>query len=158
MVCKCGCKNGPDFKPEEDLKQQVLLPGLSFHMHDWHYIKQLLSSVGTPLALEAATIGRTRPIIAKIRVEVDLLKPLPETIFVGQEYDDSPLKGYTQKLEYEGVPEYCKHCLKLGHYMAQGGGKGSYKCYQHQGENQQEKENQEEKWQKDVKEKERGDI
>ncbi|OIT39211.1 hypothetical protein A4A49_28977 [Nicotiana attenuata] len=55
--------------------------------------------------------------MAKIIVEVDLLKPLPQSVFVGQEYEDSPLKGYTQKLEYEGVPKYCKHCRKIGHYM-----------------------------------------
>ncbi|OIT32841.1 hypothetical protein A4A49_39314 [Nicotiana attenuata] len=55
--------------------------------------------------------------MAKIRVEVDLLKPLSQSVFVGQEYEDSPLKDYTQKLEYEGVPKYCKHCRKIGHYM-----------------------------------------
>ncbi|OIT29172.1 hypothetical protein A4A49_22601 [Nicotiana attenuata] len=110
----------PYFKPEEDLPiapAWVLLPGLPFHMHDWHYIKQLLRFVGTPLALDAATLGRTRPSMAKIRVEVDLLKSLPDSVFVGQEDDESPLKGYTQKLEYEGVPKYCKHCRKLGHNM-----------------------------------------
>ncbi|XP_009788948.1 uncharacterized protein [Nicotiana sylvestris] len=113
-------KWSPDFKPEEDLPivpAWVLLPRLPFHMHDWHYVKQLLSSVRTPLALDAATIGRTRPSMAKIRVEVDLLKTLPQSVFVGQEYEDSPLKGYTQKLEYEGVPKYFKHCRKIGHYI-----------------------------------------
>ncbi|OIT39210.1 hypothetical protein A4A49_61029, partial [Nicotiana attenuata] len=37
-----------DFKPEEYLPVApawVLLPGLPFHMHDLHYVKQLLSSV-----------------------------------------------------------------------------------------------------------------
>lgn len=113
-------KWSPDFKLEEDLliaPAWVLLPGLPFHMHDWHYIKQLLRSVGTPLALDAAMYGRTRPSMEKIIVEVDLLKPLPDSVFFGQEYDESPLKGYTQKLEYEGVPKYCKHCRKLGHNM-----------------------------------------
>ncbi|XP_070042121.1 uncharacterized protein [Nicotiana tomentosiformis] len=62
-------------------------------------------------------MGRTRPSMGKIRVEVDLLKPLPESVFVGQEYDESPLKGYTQKLEYKSVPKYYKHCQKLGHYI-----------------------------------------
>lgn len=70
-----------------------------------------------PLALDDSTMGRTRPSMAKIRVEVDLLKSLPQSVFVRQEYDESPLKGYTQKIEYEGVPKYCKHCRKLGHYI-----------------------------------------
>lgn len=113
-------KWSPDFKPEEDLPiapAWVLLPGLPFHLHTWHYIKQLLNSVGTPLTLDAATNGRTRPSMAKIRVEVNLLKPLPESVWVGLECDDAPLKGYVQKLEYEGVPKYCKHCRKIGHYV-----------------------------------------
>ncbi|XP_019235905.1 PREDICTED: uncharacterized protein LOC109216224 [Nicotiana attenuata] len=114
-------KRWPDFKPEEYLPVApawVLLPALPYHMHDWHYIKQLLSFVGSPLALDVATMGITRPSMAKIRVEVDLLKPLPQSVFVGQEFDDSPLKGYTQKLEYEGhVPKYGKYCQKVGHYI-----------------------------------------
>nr|XP_016496201.1 PREDICTED: uncharacterized protein LOC107815190 [Nicotiana tabacum] len=107
-----------NFKPEEDLPVTpawVLLSGLPFHMHTWHYVKQILSSVGTPLVLDAATYERTRPSMAKIRVEVNLLKPLAESVFIGQEYEDSPLDGYTQKLEYEGIPMYCKHCRKTRH-------------------------------------------
>lgn len=29
--------------------------------------------------------------------------------------EDSPLEGYTQKIEYENIPKYCTHCRKLGH-------------------------------------------
>ncbi|OIT20531.1 hypothetical protein A4A49_37519 [Nicotiana attenuata] len=109
----------PYFKPEEDLlvaPAWVLLWGLTFHMYTWNYVKQILSFAGTLLVLYVAAYGRTRPSIAKIRVEViNLLKPLPGSIFIGQEYEDSPLDGYTQKLEYEGIPKYYKHCRKLGH-------------------------------------------
>ncbi|KAH0724619.1 hypothetical protein KY290_000437 [Solanum tuberosum] len=43
--------------------------------------------------------------MAKIRVEVDLLKSLPQSVWDGLEDDKSPLKGY------------CKHCRKIGHYI-----------------------------------------
>ncbi|CAN4077639.1 unnamed protein product [Withania somnifera] len=102
----------PDFKPEEDLPVApawVLLPGLPYHLHTWHYIKQLLHSVGTPFAIDAATNRRTLPSMAKIRVEVDLLKPLPHSVWVGLEDDEVPLNGYVQKLDYEGVSKYIKH-------------------------------------------------
>ncbi|KAH0725204.1 hypothetical protein KY284_001069 [Solanum tuberosum] len=107
-----------DFKLEEDIpiaSVWVLPPGLLFHMHSWHYVKKIVSSIGTPLAMDIATNGRTRPSIAKIGVEIDLLKSHLENVWVGLEDEASPLSGYYQKLEYENKPKYCKHCRKLGH-------------------------------------------
>ncbi|OIS98131.1 hypothetical protein A4A49_05154 [Nicotiana attenuata] len=110
----------PDFKPEEDLPVApvwVLLPGLPYHMHTWHYVKQVVSVIGTPLEMDLATRGKTRPCMAKVRTEIDLLKQQPDVVYVGQVFDNAPQKGFIQKLEYEGVPKYCKHCRKLGHNM-----------------------------------------
>ncbi|XP_075090374.1 uncharacterized protein LOC142171541 [Nicotiana tabacum] len=106
-----------DFKPEEGIPIApvwVLLPKLPFHMHTWHYVKQILGTIGTPLELDSATTNRIRPSMAKVRIEIDLLKPLPETVWVGLEDDNSPLKGFIQKLEYECIPKYCK---KMGHAL-----------------------------------------
>ncbi|XP_060203078.1 uncharacterized protein LOC132631524 [Lycium barbarum] len=114
-------KWSPNFKPEEDLPIApvwVLLPKLPFHLHTWHYLKQIVSSVGTPLEMDMATKGRTRPSMAKVRVEIDLLKPQPEAVYIGLVHENAPQYGYMQKLEYEGIPKYCRHCRKLGHMMA----------------------------------------
>ncbi|PHU09465.1 hypothetical protein BC332_21325 [Capsicum chinense] len=113
-------KWSPDFKVEEDLSISsiwVLLPALPFHLHTWHYIKQLVNNFGTPLEMDNATRSKTRPSMAKFRVEIDLLKMLPDVIWVGLENETSPLRGYTQKLEYEGSSKYCKFCKKFGHIM-----------------------------------------
>nr|XP_009601640.1 uncharacterized protein LOC104096893 [Nicotiana tomentosiformis]XP_016507924.1 PREDICTED: uncharacterized protein LOC107825566 [Nicotiana tabacum] len=67
--------------------------------------------------MDVVTRGKTRPSMAKVQVEVDLLKPLLNSVWVGDEDDDSPLKGFVQKLEYENVPKYYKHCKKLGHAL-----------------------------------------
>ncbi|XP_009610625.1 uncharacterized protein [Nicotiana tomentosiformis] len=110
----------PDFKPKEDLPVApvwVLLPRLHFHMHRWQYVKQVVSAVGTPLEMDLATRGKARPSMAKVRIEIDLLKQQPDSVYVGQVYDDAPQKGFVQKLEYEGVPRYYKHCRKLRHNM-----------------------------------------
>ncbi|XP_070055164.1 uncharacterized protein [Nicotiana tomentosiformis] len=55
--------------------------------------------------------------MAKVRIEIDLLKQQPEPAYVGQIYEDAPQKGFVQKLEYEGIPKYCKFCRKLGRNM-----------------------------------------
>ncbi|OIT27310.1 hypothetical protein A4A49_35878 [Nicotiana attenuata] len=111
-------KWSPDFKPEEDLPIApvwVLLPGLPFHMHIWNYVKQVVSIIGTPLEMDLATRGRTRPSMAKVRVEIDFLKDQPNSAYVGKIFDDAPQKEFVQKIEFEGVPKYCKFCRKLGH-------------------------------------------
>lgn len=77
-------------------------------MHNWHYAKQICSEIGTPLALDVAAGGKTRPSMVKARVEIDLLKSLVESVFVGSEDENAPLRGFTQKIEYESIPKYCK--------------------------------------------------
>ncbi|XP_060182449.1 uncharacterized protein LOC132612132 [Lycium barbarum] len=110
----------PNFKPEEDLPivpVWVLLPGFPFHMHTWNYTKQIVAAVGMPIEIDMATKTMNRPSMAKIRVEIDLMKPLIHNIWIGTEDDNEPLKGYTQKIEYENIPKYCKHYKKLGHNL-----------------------------------------
>lgn len=89
----------PDFRPEHDsplVHVWVSLPELSFHCHTWYYVKQILGPVGTPLSMDLATNGRTRPSMAKVRVEIDITKPQPNSVWVGQEDEAFPLKGFTQ--------------------------------------------------------------
>lgn len=113
-------KWSPDFKLEEDLPivpVLVLLPQLPFHLHTWYYLRQITREIGTPLEMDTATRSKTRPSMAKVRVEVDLLKPLLTSVWVGDKDEDSPIKGFVQKVEYEYAPKFCKHCKKLGHSL-----------------------------------------
>nr|XP_009758915.1 PREDICTED: uncharacterized protein LOC104211540 isoform X1 [Nicotiana sylvestris] len=112
----------PDFRPDHDspiVPVWFLLPELLFHCHSWHYAKQVLKPVGKPLSMDVATFGRTRPSTAKVRVDIDLTKPQETSVYVGQEEETNPLKGFTEKIEYEHVPKYCKHCKLIGHSLVQ---------------------------------------
>lgn len=112
----------PNFKSKEDspiVLVQILLPELPLHCHTWHYVKQIVSPTGNPLSMDLATDHRTRPSMAKVRVEVDLTKPKLNSVWVGQEDESNPLKGFAQNLEYENVPKYCRHCKLLGHSILQ---------------------------------------
>ncbi|OIT38192.1 hypothetical protein A4A49_16410 [Nicotiana attenuata] len=111
-------KWSPDFDPNEETSLApiwVLLPELPFHMFKWDYLRQVLEQIGTPMKEDIATVSRTRPHMAKVRVEVDLMKSLPDAVFVGIEGDTTGLKGRDQKLEYEGVPAFCRTCKLQGH-------------------------------------------
>ncbi|XP_070050094.1 uncharacterized protein [Nicotiana tomentosiformis] len=112
----------PNWKPKEDAPYApvwVLLPKLPMNCHKWDYIKQILAPVGILLAIDTTTRGRTRPSMAKVRVKIDLLKPQLEQVWVGLEDDNTGFKGFAQKIEYEAVPKYCKHCRLLGHSVVQ---------------------------------------
>ncbi|XP_059289203.1 uncharacterized protein LOC132042694 [Lycium ferocissimum] len=112
----------PNFRPDVDspiVPAWVLLPSLPIHCHSWHYVKQIVDTIGTPLSMDLATENRTRPSMAKVRVEIDLTRPKIDSVWIGVEDDDSPLKGFTQKIEYENVPKYCRHCKLLGHSILQ---------------------------------------
>ncbi|XP_059281415.1 uncharacterized protein LOC132035126 [Lycium ferocissimum] len=101
-------KWSPHSKPDEDspiVPVWVLLPELPFHCHSWNYIKQIVRPAWIPLSSDLATDHRTRPSMAKVRLEVDLTKPKVTSIFVGVEEDSSSLKGFYQKLEYENPPK-----------------------------------------------------
>lgn len=67
------------------------------------------------MALYVATGDKTRPTIEKVRVKIDLLKPLVESI--GFEDENASLKGFTQKIKYESIPKNCKQCKKFGHNL-----------------------------------------
>ncbi|KAM3340338.1 hypothetical protein P3S68_030208 [Capsicum galapagoense] len=57
--------------------------------------------------------------MAKVRVEVDLTKPKINVVWIGSEDTNNPLKGYNQKIEYENVPKFCRHCKILRHNILQ---------------------------------------
>ncbi|KAG5595688.1 hypothetical protein H5410_036920 [Solanum commersonii] len=74
--------------------------------------KGQLKYTETLLSVDITTDFRNRLGMVKVRIEVDLTKPKHRSIWVRQEDTNNPVKGFYQKLEYEGVPKYCK---LLGH-------------------------------------------
>lgn len=69
---------------------------LPLHLHTGNYLYQITKDVGTLLEMDVATRGKTRPSMAKVRVEIDVLKPLLNSVWVGADGEDSPLKRFVQ--------------------------------------------------------------
>ncbi|KAG5594237.1 hypothetical protein H5410_035469 [Solanum commersonii] len=76
----------------------------------------LASAVGKPIQLDMATINKTRPSCARVKVQVNLLVDLPK--FVELEIED-PISQSSRveriKVLYDVLPRYCKKCKLQGH-------------------------------------------
>ncbi|XP_059285094.1 uncharacterized protein LOC132038442 [Lycium ferocissimum] len=93
----------------------VTLPDLPWHYHDWAAIERILEPIGPLIALDKATIARTRPTTAKARVEIDLSRPRLNEIEVALVDDTGELDTFNQIIEYENAPEFCFFCKVQGH-------------------------------------------
>lgn len=68
------------------------------------------------MAPNMATYSKSRGNAAKIKVEIDLLKPSKDQIRLGfKRLDSNEEDGYWLDIEYEGAPSYCQYCCMQGH-------------------------------------------
>jgi hypothetical protein len=91
----------------------VNLPMLSFHLYGEPSLLSITGQIGTFLKLDKATINLFRPSLARICIEVDLLKVLSRRFWIWN--GSSARKGFWQDIIYEDLPLFCNHCLRLGH-------------------------------------------
>lgn len=69
------------------------------------------SAVGSVLAICPNTINLTQQVYARMCIELDVSKPLLESLFMGTSKEEHLIV----ELEYEGNNAYCTHCGLLGH-------------------------------------------
>ncbi|VFQ63255.1 unnamed protein product, partial [Cuscuta campestris] len=94
----------------------VTFPSLRADLFNESAIHQLCKPIGRCLKVDIATSNFSHPNVAKARVEIDLLKPRIEQIWIG--FSDVPGEedvGMFQSVEYERIPKYCTACFKQGH-------------------------------------------
>ncbi|KAK6118563.1 hypothetical protein DH2020_047695 [Rehmannia glutinosa] len=88
----------------------IRLPGLSIHFFDYHALYSIAKEIGTPLQVDSPTAKQTRLTMARICIELDLLKERMEEIVLR-----SNGVVHVQRIVYERVPEYCDFCKHVGH-------------------------------------------
>lgn len=89
----------------------ISLPRLPVHFFERSTVFAIASLLGTPLRLDSATASLKRPSMARVQIELDLLKDHPQKIWISTEGEE----GFWQKVDYENVPPYCQHCWHIGH-------------------------------------------
>nr|GMC95658.1 TMV resistance protein N-like [Ipomoea batatas] len=75
-------------------------------------MERIGASVGSFLFFDSATEKKSRPSVARMRVEVDVCRPLLNKIWIaiGSKGD-----GFWQYIEYEQMPRFCSNCARFGH-------------------------------------------
>lgn len=76
---------------------------MSWDYYEWDALCTIVSPIGTPIIIDKATFLKTRPTTAKLRVEVDLAKPLLSEVFVEIRNLQGEMEVFEQKFEYETI-------------------------------------------------------
>ncbi|KAK6119622.1 hypothetical protein DH2020_046645 [Rehmannia glutinosa] len=103
----------PSFNPRTKAPLALVwirLPGLPIHFFDHNALFAIGIIIGMPLQVDSLTATRSRLSMARVCVELDLLKERIDEIIL--EFDDTT---HAQKIIYERIPDYCTHCKHIGH-------------------------------------------
>ncbi|VFQ77918.1 unnamed protein product [Cuscuta campestris] len=104
-----------------DTETSIALVWVLFHDLPYHYFNDkalalLCKPIGKYLGVDTATLEGTKPTYARVRIEMDLLKPLVSKVFVGTSTEiGKEDEGFLQLVEYEKIPFFCTHCRRQGH-------------------------------------------
>src|SRR4051812_5061445 len=110
-------KWSPDFRLDVEFSVVpvwISLPNLPLFLFNKPALFNIGSLLGKPLTLDAPTADLSRPSVARVCVEVDLLKRLPPRLWL----DCEAVDGFWQEVIYEKIPQYCRHCKRLVHDMS----------------------------------------
>ncbi|CAH9072374.1 unnamed protein product [Cuscuta epithymum] len=103
----------PDFRPNVEspvVPVWISFEGLPLHLQDKRALFDIAGLLGNPLKIDAATANLSRPSVARVCVEIDVTKDMPSKVWI-----NCGSLGFMQPVIYEQRPEYCSHCLHLGH-------------------------------------------
>lgn len=91
---------------------------LPFHLFNPCCLSHVFSTIGNLIGLDAPKVRRTRPSVARAKVEIDLRKKLVEKIQMEICNEGGEVSGFLQRIVYESVPAFCTVCEKFGHVSA----------------------------------------
>ncbi|KAG8385897.1 hypothetical protein BUALT_Bualt03G0092900 [Buddleja alternifolia] len=105
-----------EFDPNEEspvMPIWIKVFGLRPHWFHRQFLYHVASLIGKPLKLDEATTQIDNPVVARMCVEINVLERLQSDIPI-------QIGGKTKffKVQYEGIPEYCKICRHRGHSVA----------------------------------------
>lgn len=81
-------------------------------MEYWHpfFLLDMAIGIGEPLRIDEKTLKKELQTYAKILIDIDFTKLLPEEILVQRERFE-----FIMKVEYENYPSFCRQYGSIGH-------------------------------------------
>nr|GMC68963.1 TMV resistance protein N-like [Ipomoea batatas] len=79
------------------------------------FLARICAPIGRVIELDLATIRKSRPSVAKVRLEIDVTKPRLERIWIEVVNREGVVSGFWQRIEFLKVPIYCEDCSRFGH-------------------------------------------
>lgn len=90
----------------------VRLPGLPFKYWNVESLAAIAAEAGKPLRVDEQSLNLERGSYIRVCVELDLAKPVPEGVWIGQ-----PGAAFFQIFSYENLPSICTSCGCIGHIL-----------------------------------------
>ena len=98
----------------------VKWPNLPLNCWSTYSLSRLGSLLGVPIYADECTTKQLRISFARILIEMDVTREIPEEI----QFEDPNGACFKQKVTYDLLPPFCKKCQMIGHqYEATGGSK-----------------------------------
>ncbi|XP_056688055.1 uncharacterized protein [Spinacia oleracea] len=89
----------------------VRLPNLPLCCWGPDSLSKIGSLIGVPLFADECTSKQLRISFARMLIEVDVTKDMPKSVLI----QDSTGRSFTQKVDYDWLPPFCKDCKVIGH-------------------------------------------
>ncbi|XP_059314189.1 uncharacterized protein LOC132064994 [Lycium ferocissimum] len=107
-----------DFKLDKETSLAMVwitLPEFPWHYFEWDALRRIVDPIGALIITDKATLSKTRPTTAKVKVEIDLTRPLRHEVMIKTNDSTGKEVIIPQRIKYETIPEYCNHCKIQGH-------------------------------------------
>ncbi|XP_026416838.1 uncharacterized protein LOC113312291 [Papaver somniferum] len=88
----------------------VHYPGLSLEYWDEETLFTISIAIGTPIKVDAATLQYQSGYYAKVLIEIDLAKTIPNKLWIITKYE-----AFSQGVTLTKLPKFCTKCKIVGH-------------------------------------------
>ncbi|XP_017974542.1 PREDICTED: uncharacterized protein LOC18612711 [Theobroma cacao] len=113
-------KWSPDFEGEKEsamISVWISFSNLKAHLYEKSALLLIAKIVGKPLYVDEATANGSRPSVARVCIEYDCRQPLVEEVWIviRNRETGAVTGGYSQRVDFSRLSDYCNHCFHVGH-------------------------------------------